>query len=125
MTINTDPSALTDLFQHVISGRANVGDIDALIGWLQDRRQALFVAKLKPGWVMPAPPPNEYCFCGEPINTPVAYNSDDGWELVWDCTDMCGDVSTTGEDKFYIDWPFVDETTGNGDDLIALGFTLM
>lgn len=37
MTINTEPSALMDLFAHVVSGRANSDDISALINWLQEQ----------------------------------------------------------------------------------------
>lgn len=39
MTINTEPYALYDLLGHVISGRANVGEIEALIEYLQGEKE--------------------------------------------------------------------------------------
>lgn len=47
--INTEPWALRDLFEHVIAGRANSGDIDALIGWLREQQISLFSCQGKQG----------------------------------------------------------------------------
>jgi hypothetical protein len=83
--------------------------------------------KLKDGWVMPAPPAGETCpNCGRPVDTPVAYDTGDGWELSWDCADVCGEAAATGQEKFFIlEWPFAGDYHGGTDNLAKLGFTLM
>jgi len=54
MTINTEPFALQDLFNHVIAGRADVDQIDALIGWLQEHRQRLEIKQVCSEWYVPS-----------------------------------------------------------------------
>lgn len=73
--------------------------------------------KVRPGWAMPAPPPT-LCGCGLPLTVPVAYDAGDGWALLWDCQDRCGD-----SEEFIHEWPFVAEFA-KGCDLADIGFTL-
>lgn len=76
-------------------------------------------AILKPSWTMPAPPA-ALCNCGKPRLTPVAYNGGEGWELRWECDDLCGD-----SEAFITEWPFEDDRTGSDVDLMELGFEIL
>lgn len=64
--INTNPFALIDLFNHVISGRANVGEIDALIEYLQRRRRDFTEDELRESlknllaWIPEMSKPSDY-----------------------------------------------------------------
>lgn len=77
---------------------------------------------IKDDWTMPAPPAALCGSCDKPLDLPIALNEGDGWELLWECQEQCGD---SYDDEYRIAWPFVDDATGDGDDLEKLGFTVV
>jgi hypothetical protein len=90
----------------------------------EKRKQALLdnaflIPTIKPDWAMPEPPA-ELCDCGKPLTIPIAYNGGEGWELRWECADLCGESAA-----FITEWPFEDDRTGSDVDLAALGFEIL